>query len=98
MIFATSARPHSPTRAGARRVCTPRRVADLELVVSSIVDELLDTLAASSGTVDLSVGFACAIPALVIAALLVLRPTSAIGSRPGRMNLPRLSSPPMRVR
>jgi cytochrome P450 len=61
---------HTRLREPVRAAFTPRRVADLELVVSSIVDELLDTLAASSGTVDLSVGYARPIPALVIAALL----------------------------
>ncbi len=61
---------HTRLREPVRAAFTPRRVADLESVVASIVDEVLDTLAASSGAVDLSVGFARPIPALVIAALL----------------------------
>jgi cytochrome P450 len=61
---------HTRLREPVRAAFTPRRVTGLESVVASIVDEVLDTLAASGGAVDLSVGFAQPIPALVIAALL----------------------------
>jgi cytochrome P450 len=61
---------HTRLREPVRAAFTPRRVADLESVVASIVEDVLDTLGASSGAVDLSVGFARPIPALVIAALL----------------------------
>ena len=61
------------TRGCASR-CAPRsrraRVNDLEAVVTAIVDEVLDTLAATDDVVDLASAFAGPIPALVIAALL----------------------------
>lgn len=61
---------HTRLREPVRAAFTPRRVSDLEAVVTSMVDEVLDTLAASPGPVDLSAEFATPIPALVIAALL----------------------------
>jgi cytochrome P450 len=61
---------HTRLREPVRAAFTPRRIAELERVITALVDEVLDTLAARAEPVDLSVEFARPIPALVIAALL----------------------------
>lgn len=70
MLIMTDPPRHTQLRRIVSRAFTPRRIADLEPHVATLVDELLDNAPAGDGGWDFVAGLAGPLPAIVIADML----------------------------